>query len=57
MRVALAQIRNPKQPSYVIFLTDGIPTSGETNEMRIVANAKELNKLHARIFAFGVGYD
>ena len=57
VRVALAQIRDPKQPSYVIFLTDGIPTSGETNEMRIVANAKELNKLHARIFAFGVGYD
>ena len=25
--------------------------------MKIVANAKELNKLHARIFAFGVGYD
>ncbi len=57
MRVALAQIRDPKQPSYVIFLTDGVPTAGETNEMRIVANAKELNKLHSRIFAFGVGYD
>ena len=57
MRVALAQIHDPKQPSYVIFLTDGLPTAGETNEMRIVANAKELNKLHARIFAFGVGYD
>ena len=25
--------------------------------MKIVANAKELNKLHARVFAFGVGYD
>jgi Ca-activated chloride channel homolog len=57
MRVALAQIREPKQPNYVIFLTDGVPTAGETNEMRIVANAKELNKLHARVFAFGVGYD
>jgi Ca-activated chloride channel homolog len=57
MRVALAQIHDPKQPSYMIFLTDGVPTSGETNEMRIVANAKELNKLHARVFAFGVGYD
>jgi Ca-activated chloride channel homolog len=57
MRVALAQVQDPKQPSYVIFLTDGLPTAGETNEMRIVANAKELNKFHARIFAFGVGYD
>ncbi len=25
--------------------------------MKIVANAKELNKVHARIFTFGVGYD
>jgi len=57
MRVALAQIQDAKRPSYVVFLTDGLPTSGETNEMRIVANAKELNKLHARVFAFGVGYD
>jgi Ca-activated chloride channel family protein len=57
MRVALSQIQDAKRPSYVIFLTDGLPTSGETNEMRIVANAKELNKLHARVFAFGVGYD
>ncbi len=46
-----------KRPSYVIFLTDGLPTAGETNEMKIVANAKELNKIHARLFAFGVGYD
>ncbi len=57
MRIALAQIQDPKRPSYVIFLTDGLPTAGETNEMRIVANAKKLNKHHARIFAFGVGYD
>ena len=39
------------------FLTDGLPTAGETNEMKIVADAKEINKIHARIFAFGVGYD
>ena len=41
----------------MIFLTDGLPTAGETNEMKIVANAKELNKVHARVFTFGVGYD
>jgi len=40
MRIALAQIQDAKRPNYVIFLTDGLPTSGETNEMRIVANAK-----------------
>ena len=41
----------------MIFLTDGLPTAGETNEMKIVANAKQLNKVHARVFTFGVGYD
>ena len=49
--------RTPSRPSYVVFLTDGLPTVGETNEMRIVANSKEFNKVHARIFCFGVGYD
>jgi Ca-activated chloride channel homolog len=57
MHTALGQIQDPRRPTYVVFLTDGLPTAGETNEMKIVANAKELNKLHARIFAFGVGYD
>ena len=41
----------------MLFLTDGLPTAGETNEMKIVAGAKDANKVHARIFTFGVGYD
>ena len=57
MHTALAQIQDAKRPNYIIFLTDGLPTAGETNEMKIVTNTKELNKLHARVFAFGVGYD
>jgi len=57
LHAALGQLQDAKRPNYVIFLTDGLPTTGETNEMKIVANAKELNKSHARIFAFGVGYD
>jgi Ca-activated chloride channel family protein len=57
LRTVLNQLQDPKRPNYVVFLTDGIPTAGETNEMKIVANAKETNKLHARVFAFGVGYD
>jgi Ca-activated chloride channel homolog len=57
MRMALSQVQDARRPTYVIFLTDGLPTAGETNEMRIVANARELNKLHARVFTFGVGYD
>jgi Ca-activated chloride channel family protein len=57
MQTALGQLQDSTRPNYVIFLTDGLPTAGETNEMRIVANAKNANRVHARIFAFGVGYD
>ena len=54
---SLAQIQDSTRPNFVIFLTDGIPTVGETKEAKIVANAREKNKLRARIFDFGVGYD
>ncbi|MBN2578468.1 MAG: VWA domain-containing protein [Pirellulales bacterium] len=57
LRTALGQLKDDKRPAYVVFLTDGLPTAGVTNEMKIVANAKEANKVHARIFTFGVGYD
>ena len=57
LRTALGQLQDAKRPNYVIFLTDGLPTAGETNEMKIVVNAKNRNKLRARVFAFGVGYD
>ena len=57
LRVSLGQLTDAGRPSYVVFLTDGLPTVGETNEMRIVANSKGFNKVHARIFCFGVGYD
>jgi Ca-activated chloride channel family protein len=57
LRIALSQLNDAGRPSYVVFLTDGLPTVGETNEMRIVANSKEWNKVHARVFCFGVGYD
>jgi Ca-activated chloride channel family protein len=54
---ALGQLTDGSRPNFVIFLTDGIPTVGETNETKIVAAAKMNNKVHARIFDFGVGYD
>jgi Ca-activated chloride channel homolog len=40
----------------VVFLTDGMPTNGETRPDRIVAMA-EAKRRRARVFAFGVGYD
>ena len=57
LKIALSQLQDSKRPSYVMFLTDGLPTVGETNEMKIVEGAKEANGVRARVFAFGVGYD
>jgi Ca-activated chloride channel family protein len=45
------------RPKYVLFLTDGLPTVGVTDEAKILANTKEHNGWGARLFAFGVGYD
>lgn len=57
LRTALAQITNTDRPNYIVFLTDGLPTAGETNEMKIAAAVKEANGNKTRVFAFGVGYD
>ncbi len=57
LQVALRQLQDDSRPSYVVFLTDGLPTAGETNETRIVDNARKLNAVRARVFSMGVGYD
>jgi Ca-activated chloride channel family protein len=41
----------------VIFLTDGMPTFGATDEDEIVAGVKERGKGNRRIFCFGLGTD
>ncbi|NOX61940.1 MAG: VWA domain-containing protein [Chloroflexi bacterium] len=50
---------DPTRPAYILFLTDGLPTGGETNSQRIIANAlnNRPSERTARLFAFGVGYD
>jgi Ca-activated chloride channel family protein len=54
---ALEQLKDKSRPNFVLFLTDGLPTVGETNEQKIAANAKQHNSIRARVFVFGVGYD
>ncbi len=54
---ALGMLADNKRPTYVLFLTDGLPTSGETGEAAIVKHSEETNHVHARVFTFGVGYD
>lgn len=57
LRRALELVGDASRPSYVIFLTDGLPTSGEKNPVAIANNAKNANRSRARLFAFGVGFD
>ncbi len=57
LAAAMKPLKDNSRPNIVLFLTDGLPTVGEQNESKIIANSKEYNKLRARIFTFGVGYD
>ena len=57
LEAAMRQVQNDERPNYVLFLTDGLPTAGNTNEMAISENATRLNKHKTRLFAFGVGED
>jgi Ca-activated chloride channel family protein len=44
------------RPHMVMFITDGHPTVGETDEPTIASDAKKANK-GSRVFTFGVGDD
>jgi Ca-activated chloride channel family protein len=57
LKATLAMISDDSRPNYVLFLTDGLPTASETNELRIAENAHNANRYHARVFSFGVGFD
>lgn len=48
-----------ERPTIVIFLTDGLPTTGETNTQKIIANVTNgaPNAKRVRLFTFGVGDD
>lgn len=55
LKTAKSQFKGIVSPrNYVVFLTDGLPTAGETDPNTILKNAKMDN---AKVFAFGVGYD
>jgi Ca-activated chloride channel homolog len=45
------------RPFVVIFLTDGRPTVGVTDEDQIVTNVKHENEGRTRVFCFGIGTD
>ncbi len=41
----------------VLFLTDGLPTVGQTDELSIRNLVTQANPHHRRVFTFGVGFD
>jgi len=56
-RLALKEPPAGDRPSMIIFITDGKPTIGETDEERLLKKIGGLNTGNQRIFTFGVGYD
>ncbi len=57
LKDALASFQTGDRPRYLVFLTDGLPTVGETDPGRILRDIGAANPLKARLFTFGVGYD
>ena len=57
LQSAIAMVPDAQRPSFVIFLTDGLPTVGEKNALKIAAKVKAANRGSARLISFGVGYD
>ena len=55
---AFKQAGGGGMPTYILFMTDGVPTAGITDEVPLANVGKRANaKNVARLFAFGVGYD
>ncbi len=57
MSTALDFLKDDQHPGYVVFLTDGKPTRGETSIIKIVENMKQANASRNRICCFGLGYN
>ena len=57
LQKGLRMLTDSSRPNYLLFMTDGEPTVGEKRETQLAANAAHENKVNARLFAFGVGFD
>lgn len=57
VRAGMRQFDSTDRPKMMVFLTDGLPTVGETNIEKILKNAGEAKAPGLRLFTFGVGYD
>jgi Ca-activated chloride channel family protein len=52
-----AAVADHERPTYLIFLTDGLPTEGVTDSQEIIRNFDNAAPANLRLFPFGVGYD
>ncbi len=56
LRTGLGMVRTDR-PTTLLFLTDGLPTEGETDVTAILENTRQAALENVRLFAFGVGVD
>ncbi len=54
---SIKQFDKSERPKILVFMTDGLPTVGETKTERIAANLSKAKNVDIRIFPFGFGYD
>jgi Ca-activated chloride channel family protein len=52
-----ASLADGERPTYLIFLTDGLPTEGVIDSPKILSDFAQAAPHNLRLFAFGVGYD
>lgn len=57
LKASLRQFDSSERPKMLVFMTDGLPTVGESNVEKIIQNSKEIKVDGLRLFTFGVGYD
>ncbi len=56
LKTAMSLVQDGR-PTYVLFLTDGLPTEGEVEVPNILGNVEAEAPQNVRIFSFGVGDD
>jgi Ca-activated chloride channel family protein len=52
-----ASMVDPERPTYLLFMTDGLPTTGVTDIQQILENFSRSSSDSLRLYPFGVGYD
>ncbi|MCD4673735.1 MAG: VIT and VWA domain-containing protein [Anaerolineaceae bacterium] len=52
-----AAVADRERPTYLIFITDGLPTEGDIEPEKILDNFARTAPDNLRLFPFGVGYD